>query len=143
MTYAIVSCRKCRRQRMIDRSSASSKCPFCGTAAEHKGLAIIFENRDQNIVRDALTQLHSFDIPEKKNNKGIDRDPLSTLVYRYENCTDLQKRMELVSRGLTDIFGEFTLEDIEKIDEKNAAKLLSAMLEQCYAHEVRHGRYRA
>ncbi|MDR2699009.1 MAG: hypothetical protein LBB30_04975 [Candidatus Methanoplasma sp.] len=143
MTYAIVSCKKCRRQRIIDRSSASSKCPYCGTGAEHKGLTVVFENRDQNVVREALTRLHSLDLPEKKNTKRVDSDPFSTLIHRYENCADPQKKMELVSKGLTDLYGGFTLEDIERIDEKNASKLLSTMLEQCYAHEVKHGRYRA
>lgn len=126
---------------MIERSSASSKCPYCGTAAEHKGLAVIFENKDQSTVRNALTQLNPFSLPEKKKECGTDPDPLSTLIYKYENCTDLQKKMALVSKGLTDICGTFTLEDIMKIDEKNAERLLSTMLELCYIHEVRYGRY--
>jgi len=142
MTYAIITCGKCKRRRMIDRSSASSKCPHCGTHVEHRGLRIIFENRDQSVVRDALTRMSSFGIQEKKESSA-DLDPLSTLIYKYENCTDLQKKMMLVSKGLTEICGTFSLEDIEKIDEKNAEKLLSAMLEQCYVHEVRYGRYRA
>jgi len=142
MTYAVISCGKCKRQQIIDRSSVSSKCPYCGSDIEHKGLAIIFENKDQNIVRDALTQLNKFDVPEKKK-RDIDHDPLSTLIFRYESCGDLQRRMELVSKGLTEIFGTFTLEDVRKIDEKNAEKLLEAMLELCYAHEVKYGRYSA
>jgi DNA-directed RNA polymerase subunit RPC12/RpoP len=141
MTYAIISCGKCKHQRMIDRSSASSKCSYCGLRVEHKEVVTVFENKDQNIVRDALTQLNSFDVQEKKS--GVDHDPLSTLIYKYENCTDMQKKMELISRGLTDIYGTFSLEDVEKIDEKNAEKLLNAMLELCYVHEVRNGRYRA
>jgi len=142
MTYAIISCGKCRYRRMIDRSSASSKCPHCGTLVEHKGLRIIFENKDQSTVREALTRMSSPRVPEKKKN-STDHDPLSTLIYKYESCTDLQKKMMLVSTGLTDIYDTFSLEDIEKIDEKNAEKLLSAMLENCYVHEVRYGRYRA
>jgi len=128
---------------MIDRSLAASKCPRCGMRAEHKGLAVIFEDKDQNVVREALTQLNSFDIPEKKKRRSTDHDPLSTLIYKYENCTDLQSKMELISKGLTDIYDTFTLDDIKKIDEKNAEKMLEAMLELCYVHEVRYGRYRA
>ena len=143
MTYALIVCSKCKSQRMIDRSLAASKCPRCGMRAEHKGLAVIFEDKDQNVVREALTQLNSFDIPEKKKRRSTDHDPLSTLIYKYENCTDLQSKMELISKGLTDIYDTFTLDDIEKIDEKNAEKMLEAMLELCYVHEVRYGRYRA
>jgi hypothetical protein len=141
MSYAIVSCAKCKRHRIIDRSAVSSKCPYCGTAAEHKGLAVIFTSRDQSEAREALTRMHPFDVPEKK--KGTDSDPLSTLVFRYENCSDPQKRMQLAAEGLTALYGSFTLEDLEKLDEKNAEKLLSVMLELCFIHEISFGRYRA
>ena len=126
---------------MIDRSAATSACPYCGETAENKSLAVIFEHKDQNTVRKALTQVHPFEIEEKK--KGADHDPLSTLIHRYEKCTDMQRKMKLIAAGLTDIYGTFTLEDIEKIDEKNAGKMLNAMLELCYVHEVKYGRYRA
>ncbi|MCL2032961.1 MAG: hypothetical protein FWG96_06835 [Methanomassiliicoccaceae archaeon] len=142
MTYAIISCSKCRRRRIIDRSSSSSICPYCSGTEEHKGLRVIFENKDQSVVRDALMRTHHIGIPEKKRT-GADPDPLSTIIYRYEACKDLQEKMTLVSKGLTDLYGTFTLEDIEKIDEKNAEKLLSAMLELCLVREVRYGRYSA
>jgi len=142
MTFAIVSCGKCKRQRVIDRSAASSKCPYCGTGAEHKSIAIIFEDKDQSKVRNVLTQINPFDIPEKKRS-GADPDPISTLIYRYESTTDVQKKMIILSKGLTDIFDVFTLEDVEKVEEKNAEKILKAMLEHGYVHEVSHGRYRA
>lgn len=116
MTYAIISCPKCRRRRMIDRSAASSACPYCGAVSEHRGLAVIFENRNQDAVRNAFSRMHSSEVPEKKKG-DTDPDPLSTLMYRYEQCTDLQRKMELLAKGLTEIYGTFTLEDIEKIDE--------------------------
>jgi hypothetical protein len=127
---------------MVDRSSSSSKCPYCGNREEHKKLKIIFEDKDQSKVREALTQMHPFDIPEKKK-QGADPDPLSTIIYRYENSRTLHEKMVLVSKGLTEIRGTFTLEDIKMIDEKNAEKLLSAMLEHCHVHEVSYGRYKA
>jgi hypothetical protein len=142
MTYAIISCKKCNRQRIIDRSSVSSKCPYCGTDAAHKDLKVIFENKDQKAVRDALTQIYPVDMPEKKE-RGADRDPLSTLTYRYESCTDPQVRMELLAKGLTEIYGAFTLEDVMKIDEKNSERLLNTMLENCLVYEVKYGKYRA
>jgi len=142
MTYAIVSCGKCKHQRIIDRKSSSSACPYCGNKEEHRDLKIIFEDKDQNTVREALTRKHPFGTQEKKK-QGPDPDPLSTLIHRYENSRSLMERMELVSDGLTKIYGTFTLEDVEKIDEKNAEKLLKAMLEHCHVFEVSHGRYKA
>ncbi|MDR3075632.1 MAG: hypothetical protein LBU30_06340 [Candidatus Methanoplasma sp.] len=142
MRYAIVSCIRCGRQRIIDRTAASSECPYCGASCEHKAVAVIFGDDDQRVVRDALARLHPFEIPEKKK-RAVDSDPLSTLIHRYERCSDLQEKMKLVSRGLTDIYGTFTMEDLEKIDEKNAERMIGAMLELCLVHEVRHGIYRA
>ena len=142
MTYAIISCGKCKRQRIIDRSAVSSKCPYCSTVTEHKGLAVIFEHKDQSAVREALTRMNPFEVPEKKK-RTADPDPLSTLIHNYETTTDIQKRMEILSKGLTKIYDTFSLSDVEKVDEKNAEKILKAMLEHGYVHEVRHGRYRA
>jgi len=142
MTYAIITCSNCKQRRIIDRSAISSKCPRCGTQAEHKGLRVIFENKDQNAVREVLTRMSGTHVPEKKS-KGPDSDPLSTLIYKYENCSGLEEKMALLSKGLTDIYGTFSIEDIKKIDEKNAVKLLNAMLEQCYIHEIKYGRYSA
>lgn len=143
MTYAIVTCRKCRNNRIIDRSSSSSKCPYCSTAAEHKELRILFEDNDQSVVREALSQLNGFEPPPQKERPAVDHDPFSTLVYKYEKCRDLQDRMDLLSKGLTEIFGTFTLEDIEKVDPKNAEKMLKAMVDLCLIHETEYGRFRA
>jgi DNA-directed RNA polymerase subunit RPC12/RpoP len=141
MMYAIISCGKCDRQRIIDRATTTSKCPYCNNSEDHKKIKIIFEDRDQSVVRDALTNQHSFEKKEKR--READPDPLSTVIYRYEHAKSLQERLELVSYGLTEAFGTFTLEDVEKVDEKNAEKLLNAMLEHCLIHEVKYGRYQA
>ncbi|MDR1404622.1 MAG: hypothetical protein LBJ20_03545 [Candidatus Methanoplasma sp.] len=140
MRYAAVSCPKCGRQRMIDKVSASSGCPYCNAVCGHSGLNILFEDDDQSTVRDALARMHPFDRTEKKR-PAADIDPLSTLIHRYESCSDIQEKMELISKGLTCICGTFTLDDLKKVDEKNADKMLRAMLELCIIHEVRYGRY--
>lgn len=143
MTYGIITCRKCKSHRIADLSSRSSKCPYCGVTDEHKGLKIIFQDESQAVVRDALSQLSVFDIPTQKKRSDVDHDPLSTLIYRYEKCSDLQERLIILSEGLTRIFETFTLDDIEKIDPKNSEKLLKTMLDQCLIYEVKYGRYRA
>jgi len=140
--YAIISCGKCERQRIIDERTPTSKCPYCGNMEDHSKIMIIFENKDQNVVRAKLTQMHSFEVEEKKR-PGKDPDPLSSIIYRYENGKTQQEKMEAISNGLTALYGTFTLEDVERIDEKNAERLLEAMLEHCLVHEVKYGRYKA
>jgi hypothetical protein len=139
--YAAVACRHCKKYRIIDRSSLSSKCPFCGENCEHSSLQILFEDRDQAVVRNAIASMTGF-VPEPKTRTS-DADPFSTLVHRYEKCSEIDEKMRVLSEGLTAILGTFTLEDVESVDPKNAKQLLRAMLELCLIHEVKYGVYKA
>ena len=65
------------------------------------------------------------------------------MVYRYEHTSDLDEKMEILADGLTEIYGTFTLEDVEAIVGKRAEKMVAAMLDRCMISEVRHGQYRA
>ena len=137
--YAIVLCNKCKNRRIIDRSSLSSNCPYCDKSEDHSSLKILFEDRDQRKVRDVLGEITFATEPSPK--KTHDADPFSTLVHRYEKCTDTEGRMTILSDGLTKIFGTFTLEDVESVDPRYGKQMLKAMLENCLVHEVRPGRY--
>ena len=139
--YAAVACKHCKNYRIVDRSSLSSKCPFCGKECDHSSLQILFEDRDQAVVRDAIATMSGF-VPEVKT-RTFDADPFSTLVHRYEKCSEMDEKMRILSKGLTEILGTFTFEDIEAVDPKNAKQLLRAMLELCLVHEVRYGVYKA
>lgn len=140
--YAVVMCPGCRKYRMIDCRSASSDCPFCRTVSKHNELRKYFESEDQTEVRNVLAQATGY-IPEKKDRSRIENaDPLSTLHYRYEHCQDLDEKMEILSAGLTDIHGTFTLEDVEEFEPKNAKKMLTAMLDACIVAEIRPGKYK-
>lgn len=104
-----------------------------------------FESADQETVRAALDQATGFTAPDtsEKRRRISHADPHSTMVYRYEHSRDLEERMEILAEGLTSIKGTFTLEDVREIDERNAEKLLEAMLDRCIVAEVRPGVYRA
>lgn len=138
--YGIIICDFCKRYRIIDESSANSKCPFCGTSAEHKERKILFEDYDQKIVRDMLAHMSGF-VPEEKPGNLSDADPLSSLAYRYEHTSDPYERMELLADGLTSILGSFSLEDVEEIDPKNAGKILKAMIDSGLVYESGPGRF--
>ncbi len=142
LMYAVVRCDGCKRTRMIDRSTLKSKCPFCGLESENRKLAILYEDSDQSAVRDALNELSGFTPEEKDKSKITNADPLSSLVYKYEHCTELDLKMELLAKGLTEIHGTFTLEDILEVDPRMGKKMLEGMLEQCLVAEVKYGVYR-
>ena len=130
--------------RIIDRSTMESMCPYCDTSVQNRNLKILFQDKDQSVVRKALGKLSGFEGDASERRKiSSDTDPLSSLVYRYERCDSSETKMELLADGLTEIYGTFTLDDIEKIDPKNGKALLRAMLSECYISEVKYGKYRA
>lgn len=141
--FAVISCLKCSRKRVVDLSVCKSTCPYCGARSNVSDHRIYYQSEDPAMVRAALNQITGFtEFPEKKK-PSADTDPYSTLEYEYEHCHGLEEKMEVLSRGLTKVYGEFTFEDIEKLEPKNAEKILKAMLVQGYVHETKYGRYTA
>ena len=147
--YGLAICSSCGRARVIDKSSKSSSCPYCGNTERTDKLVFIFECRDQETAREALAQASGFDAPSPKEEKAKKRkiekaDPYSTMIYKFENSTDLDEKMMIIAKDLTKIKGTFTVEDVEEIvGPKYAEKYVSAMLERCYIHEVGYGHYKA
>lgn len=150
MTYGLVQCGLCRRPRVADLSNASSTCPYCGYEEMTSGMRVHFESDSQSAVRRAMAQATGAEgeLPNGHElylrKRRIERaDPESTLAYRYEHASDLDERMSVLAEGLTEIKGEFTLEDVEEYESKRAERMLSAMLDRGYVHETRPGFYRA
>lgn len=145
MMYGLALCGVCRRPRIADKSNKESACPYCGAVEKTKNLVFYFESRDQDAVREALSQATGFVPPDgaRKRRRIEEADPYSTMVYRYEHTSDLDERMEILAKGLTDIKGEFTLSDVEEVAGKRAERMLAAMLDRGIAIEVRAGVYRA
>ncbi len=149
MTFALVLCGACGRPRLIDRSVSSSTCPHCGCSEKTSRIRICMESTDQNEIRAALANATSGNEieglkkdAEEKRRKIREDDPLSSLAYRYEQSSDMDERMEVMSEGLSRIKGEFTVEDMMEIDPKRAEKMLPAMLARGYIYEARPGCYR-
>lgn len=106
-------------------------------------MKIYFQSEDVQLVRAAQNQITGFNTSAEKKHVSSDIDPYSSLEYRYEHCHGLEEKMMCLSKGLTEVYGEFTLEDLEKLEPKNAEKMLKAMLVSGYVHETKYGRYTA
>ena len=142
--YGLALCGICRRPRIADKSRSTSACPYCGSTEKTKNLIFFFESPDQETVREALSQATGFTKPDgsEKAARIADADPYSTMVYRYEHCSDLEGKMEILAEGLTRIKGTFTLEDVREVDPRNAEKMVSAMLDRCIISEVKIGPFK-
>ena len=146
--YGLVICARCRKARVVDKSSKSSSCPYCGNTEKTDKMVFIFECRDQETAREALGQASGFEKPDAKEERARKRriektDPYSTMIYKFEHTTDLEEKMQILAKGLTRIKGTFTVEDVaEIVGEKRAEKYISAMMDRCYIAEVRPGQYK-
>lgn len=149
LLYGLSICSSCGRARVIDKSSKSSSCPYCGNTERTDQMVFFYECRDQETAREALGQAAGFEAPTSKEIREKKRkiekaDPYSTMIYKYEHSSDLDEKMMILAKGLTKIKGTFTVEDVEEIvGEKYAEKYVASMLERCYIHEVGYGRYKA
>lgn len=143
--YALTRCGVCRRPRIADLSSKESACPYCGCVQRTQELPRYFQSSNQNAVREALSQATGFVPPDevRKRERVAAADPYSTMVYRYEHCSDLDEKMQILAEGLTAIKGTFTLDDVREIAGERAEKMVAAMLDRCIISEVRIGVYRA
>ena len=129
--YGIVQCFSCSRPRIIELKGKTSECPYCGNKDPVKDMKVHFRSDDQAEIRAAFNRFTGFE------------GSYSSLVYRYEHCSSLDEKMEVLSKGLTELYGTFTLEDVEKLEPKNAEKMLKAMLDGCIVYETKYGHYKA
>ena len=102
--FAIVTCPECRNDRMIDLSSGSTSCPFCGKRFDTDRLNIKFKHPDQNVVRDVL--FGSKDVPTADDSGN----PMKGLSYKVSHASDPGMKMVYIADGLSEIYGEFTVD---------------------------------
>ncbi|MBR7153366.1 MAG: hypothetical protein IKD00_06470 [Candidatus Methanomethylophilaceae archaeon] len=128
----------------MDRSGRESDCPYCGYRCRNCELRFFFESDDQKEARAALHRGTGFEAPDdsEKRKRIREADPQSTLMHRYEQCTDMEERMTVLANGLTEIHGMFTMDHVREFAGSKAEKMVAAMLDQCIVREVRHGLYR-
>ena len=137
--FAIITC-SCGKKRIIDLSDKVTKCPWCGKEKKTADAAIVYKSYDQKEVRKRFDAITGFVPQEKKMDGNI--DPMSTLAYKVEHTSDINRKMELIAEELTRIKGTFTLEDVEELVPGKGEQYLKLMLTTCTAYEVGYGKYK-
>ena len=135
--YAIVTCPGCRNDRMVDLSSGTTSCPFCGKRFDTDRLMVKFKHPDQNVVRDVLTG--NEDVP---TSEDAETNPMKRLSYSVAHCNEPGMRMHMIADGLDEILGEFTIDDIDTLVPGKGERYASAMLEACLIYELGYGRFK-
>ncbi|GEM_PF-745503 len=140
--YGIILCSGCGSPRVIDLSSARSKCPRCAKAADHHRAKVHMRSPDQGELRDAMWSLHSpkgfFD---EEPPAPKETDPRQALVRRLESISDPEERLAHAARVLSGEKGHFLREELEELLPEEAEAMLKAMVEQGIVYEPRPGRY--
>ena len=137
--FAIITC-SCGKKRIIDLSDKVTKCPWCGKEKKTADAAIVYKSYDQKEVRERFDAITGFIPQEKRMDENI--DPMSTLAYKVEHTSDINRKMELIAEELTRIKGTFTLEDVEELVPGKGEQYLKLMLTTCTAYEVGYGKYK-
>lgn len=142
--YAVTPC-SCGSLRVIDLSSETSECPYCGKTIQNESARILYCDSDPKAARDALARLTGFETPPEDlevRRRIEEADPISTLEYKYEGCSDPEQKMEMLAHGLTKIYGTFTIDDVRKIEARDPERVLKGMIELCIVFEAEPGRYK-
>ncbi len=150
--FAVVQCSVCRRARVVDLSKKTSTCTWCNTTDSVLNLRIIAKSRTEAKAKENLTQMTTgtlmigFDgqpMDGKPKHAKRSTDPWSSLEYEYEQAKGLESKIFVIVKYLPGACGgDFTEEDLLKLDPKNGSKLLELMLERCDVHETSFGHYK-
>lgn len=134
--FAIVTCPGCRNDRMLDLSTGTTSCPFCGKRVDTDRLHVKFKHADQSVVREVLHGSES--VPMKDDGSS----PEKKLAYSVSHCNNPGEKMYMIAEGLMEIYGEITVEMIERLVPGKGEKMAAAMLDACIIYETGYGRFR-
>ena len=136
--YAIVTCPFCRNDRMIDLDIELTSCPFCGKKFKSNSLVVKFQHENQTIVRDVLHKKSEVPVRDSSGNT----DPVKKLAYLVSVTNDPAEQITMIAKGLSEIYGEFTEEQVEMVIPGKGKKYTRIMLEECIIHEVGYGKFK-
>lgn len=134
--FAIVTCPECRNDRMVDLSTGTTSCPFCGKRMDTDRLNVKFKHPDQAVVRDVL---HGSEAVPMKDDSP---DPVKRLAYSVSHCKEPGPKMCMIAEGLMEIYGEITVEAVDSLVPGKGERMTEAMLDACIIYEVGYGKYK-
>ena len=152
--YGVVLCSRCRKAMGVDLRNETASCQ-CGNMLKLKEMKKFFESLDQREVASAVARMNAeleggteeWEALAEEFAKPDADDPYSRMVSEASTMADSQERLELVVRGLTDIQGSFTRDDLQKalrmLGVRKVDQCLELMLRESIIYEPETGVYRA
>lgn len=152
--YAAVVCSRCQRARAVDLRDKTARCQ-CGYQMKLEETRKLFESHDQREVAAAVAKLNaemSGGLEEWQRmaldaSKAVSDDTFSKIVSEASSVSEVQERLEVVARGLTNSLGSFTMKEFEKImrmlNLRDAEECVQALLRENIIYEPEPGVFRA
>lgn len=152
--YGAVLCSRCRKAMAVDLRNETASCQ-CGNVLKLKEIKKFFESADQRETASAVGRMNAeleggteeWESMVEGSVGSDSEDPYSKMISAASSMSDSQERMELVARGLTDILGSFSRNDLQKalrmLGMKEVDECVDIMLRESIIYEPEPGVYRA
>ncbi len=152
--YGAVVCSRCERARAVDLRDKTARCQ-CGYQMKLKETRKLFESDDQREVAAAVAKLNAemaggFEEWEElaiDASRMVTDDLFSNIASKAASANEVQERLEVVARGLTENLGSFTIREFGKVlrmlNLRDAEECVQALLRENIIYEPEPGVFRA
>lgn len=145
----MIICPKCGMAKGVEADKKTTTCQ-CGREIDMKRVKLKFMTDSPLELADSVAQANAALMggeplpPEKKSRK---KDPFYVIAERAKPVKDPIERMRVVARGLTDLKGDFGIEDVRKVvsvlGKDSAEDVLARLKEHNLIYESDVGVFRA
>jgi hypothetical protein len=149
MKYGLIICPKCGMARGVEAEKKTTTCQ-CGREIELKRMKLKFLTDSPLELADSVAQANAALRgggqlpPEKKPNR---KDPFFVIAERAKPVKDPIERMRIIAKGLTDLRGDFGIEDVRKVvsvlGKDSAEDIIARLKEHNLIYESGAGAYRS
>ncbi|TRO49197.1 hypothetical protein E2P63_09040 [Candidatus Bathyarchaeota archaeon] len=148
LKYAVILCPKCGKARGIETRRKTMTCP-CGRKIVLSRAKHYFETDNPlelaDAVADANEKLADGLVPKVKKRRRR-RDSFSRIAERARAAKDPSEKLRIIASDLTELKGEFTVEDLRKVSsvvgKEPSQKVLNRMQSMGLVYESSPGRFK-
>lgn len=149
MKYGLIICPKCGMARGVEAEKKTTTCQ-CGREIELKRVKLKFLTDSPLELADSVAQANAAlrgggQLPPEKKTRN--KDPFYIIAERAKPVKDPIERMRVIAKGLTDLKGDFGIDDVRKVvsvlAKDSAEDVLARLKEHNLIYESDAGKYRS
>lgn len=149
MKYGLIICPKCGMAKGVEAGKKTTTCQ-CGRDIELKYVKLKFLTDSPLELADSVAAANAAlrgggQLPPEKRSRR--KDPFFVIAERARPVKDPIERMRVIARGLTDLKGDFGIDDVRKVvsvlGKDSAEDVLARLKEHNLIYESDAGMYRS